>query len=106
MHDHRPDREPDVLGCQRRRHRHLAQDLIDGIPRLLTNSQGRPPAARQRLRLIAAAHPRPVVRPEPDESSIAPRVARLGVVVRDSDGRRYWRLSRLPLRPEETGHGR
>ncbi|WP_446212954.1 CysS/YqeB C-terminal domain-containing protein [Micromonospora sp. IBSANI012] len=31
---------------------------------------------------------------------------RLGVVVRDSDGRQYWRLVRLPLHREGNGDGR
>lgn len=77
-------------------HRDAYRRWVEGLP-------GLPPGADALLR----ARQRAVdARRGDDARDLRRELARLGVVVRDDEGRQYWRLVRLPLRPEETGDGR
>ncbi|GAB3171432.1 hypothetical protein GCM10027259_06580 [Micromonospora palomenae] len=77
-------------------HRDAYRRWVEGLPGLPAGADA---LLRARQRAVDA-------RRRDDTRDLRRELARLGVVVRDENGRQYWRLVRLPLHPEETGDGR
>ncbi|MEU5942390.1 hypothetical protein ABZ807_25140 [Micromonospora sp. NPDC047548] len=77
-------------------HRDAYRRWVDGLPGLPAGGDA---LLRARQRAVDANR-------RDDAGDLRRELARLGVVVRDEDGRQYWRLARLPLHREETGDGR